>query len=99
MSPGDSVKLTSEVAVEDTSVLLALWGPRNERLKILEREGGVGVGLRGNRIFLEGQAENVALAERFLAETAGLLKQGVSIANSDIARAVRMLRAEPHVRL
>jgi phosphate starvation-inducible PhoH-like protein len=85
--------------VDDTRVLLALAGPRNERLKILEQEASVSVGLRGNKILLEGDAENVALAERFLAETAALLKQGVDVQASDIARAVRVLRNEPHVQL
>jgi phosphate starvation-inducible PhoH-like protein len=95
----EAVKATSELEVDDADVLLALCGPRNERLKILEREARVEAGLRGHRIFLQGDAENVALAERFLAETAALLKQGVTVASGDIARAMRMLRSEPHVRL
>ena len=45
-------KASSELEVEDTRVLLALAGPRNERLKILEREASVAVGLRGNKILL-----------------------------------------------
>ena len=95
----EPVKATSELEVDDASVLLALCGPRSERLKILEREAKVEIGLRGNRIFLQGDAAHVALAERFLAETAALLKQGIVIASGDIARAMRMLRSEPHVRL
>jgi len=93
------VKATSELEVDDTHVLLALAGPRNERLRALEKETGVEVGLRGNRIFLQGRAEDVALTERFLAEAAVLLRQGVGIQTTDIARAIAMLRAEPHVRL
>jgi phosphate starvation-inducible protein PhoH and related proteins len=95
----ETVQSSSEVEVDDNSVLLALSGARNERLKILEREVGIEIGLRGNRIFLHGPAESVALAERFLAETAVLLKQGVQVAAADIARALRMLRDEPHVSL
>jgi phosphate starvation-inducible PhoH-like protein len=48
---------------------------------------------------LEGNAVDVALAERFLAETALLLRQGVDVQVSDIARALRVLRSEPHVQL
>jgi phosphate starvation-inducible PhoH-like protein len=94
-----AVRASSEIEVDDQAVLVALCGPRNERLKILEREAQVDAGLRGNRIFLDGDAESVALAERFLAEAAALLKQGVNVASSDISRALKMLRAEPHVRL
>ncbi len=93
------MQASSELEVEDTRILLALAGPRNERLKILEREASVTVGLRGNKILLEGDAENVALAERFLAETAALLRQGVNVQTNDIARALRVLRSEPHVQL
>ena len=41
----------------------------------------------------------MALAERFLAESAVLVRQGVDVGTSDIARALRMLRGEPHVQL
>jgi phosphate starvation-inducible PhoH-like protein len=95
----DALKATSEIEVEDTSVLLALAGPRNDRLKILERECGVDAALRGNRILIGGDAVAVALAERFLAEAASLLAQGVTIDDVDIARALRVLRDEPHAKL
>jgi len=97
--PTAEVKAPSELEGDDSHVLLALAGPRNERLRALEKETGVEVGLRGNRIFLQGRAEDVALTERFLAEAAVLLRQGVNIQTTDIARAIAMLRAEPHVRL
>jgi phosphate starvation-inducible PhoH-like protein len=95
----EPVRASSEVEIDDTGILLALAGPRNDRLKILEREAKVAVGLRGNRIRLEGDAENVALAERFLAETANMLRAGVGVETHDVARAIRMLRGEPHVQL
>src|SRR5689334_6033808 len=98
-SRASDVKAASEVEIDDTTVLLGITGPRSERLKILERELGLEVGLRGNTIFLRGTAENVALAERFLAEAATLLKQGVAVAAHDVGRALRMLRNEPHVSL
>jgi phosphate starvation-inducible protein PhoH and related proteins len=98
-APASRVTASSELEVDDTRVLLALAGPRNERLKLLETEARVTVGLRGNKILLEGNAEDVALAERFLAETAALLKQGVDVQSRDVARAIRVLRSEPHVQL
>jgi phosphate starvation-inducible protein PhoH and related proteins len=80
-------------------VLIALVGPQNEKLKALERAANVSVGLRGNKILLEGEAEAVALAERFLAETAALIKQGVDVQTADFARSLHMLRTEPHLQL
>jgi phosphate starvation-inducible protein PhoH and related proteins len=94
-----SVQASSQLEVDDTRVLLALAGRDSEKLKAIERETGVSVGMRGNTILLEGNAVDVALAERFLAETALLLRQGVDVHVSDIARALRVLRSEPHVQL
>jgi phosphate starvation-inducible protein PhoH and related proteins len=97
--PVAALKTTSELEVDDTRVLQALAGPRNEKLKALEREASVSIGLRGNKILLEGDAASVALAERFLSETAALLAQGVEMSVADVARAFRMLRSDPEARL
>ncbi len=97
--PAGRVQATSEVEVDDPSGLLALAGPRNEKLKVLQREANVAVGLRGNRVLLEGDAENVALAERFLADAAALLGHGIQLEATDIARALHVLRGEPSVQL
>jgi phosphate starvation-inducible protein PhoH and related proteins len=93
------VKLTSELEIDDATVLIALCGPKNELLTLLERETAVDASLRGHTILLRGDAESVALAERFLAEAAGLLRQGVKIEPSDMPRAIRMLREQPEVQL
>jgi len=90
---------SSELEIDDRAVLLALVGPRNEKLKALERESSVSVGVRGNKILLRGDAEEVALVERFLAEMASLSREGVELGTGDISRALRMLRGEPHVHL
>ena len=97
--PSASLKASSELEVDDTRVLLALAGPRNEKLKVIERETNVTIGLRGNTLLLEGEAEAVALAERFLAQTAALLAQGVDIGIADVARALRTLKSEPQSEL
>jgi phosphate starvation-inducible PhoH-like protein len=91
--------VSAEVEVSDTAVLLALSGPHNELLKVLGEETGVGVGLRGNSILLAGDAERVALAERFLAEAAGLLKSGAELDANDYIRGLRTLRSDPTLRL
>jgi phosphate starvation-inducible PhoH-like protein len=93
------VGVNAEVEVSDTAVLMALSGPRNELLKVLGEETGVGVGLRGNSILLAGDAERVALAERFLAEAVGLLRGGAELDANDYIRALRTLRADPGLRL
>jgi phosphate starvation-inducible protein PhoH and related proteins len=95
----DGVTASSELEVDDTGVLIALTGPNSDKLKVLEREVGVAVGTRGNKILLEGKAADVALAERFLVELVALTRQGVTLRSGDIARAIHALRDEPHVSL
>ncbi|HEX3344290.1 MAG TPA: PhoH family protein [Polyangiaceae bacterium] len=94
-----SPKTSSELEVDDARVLLGLAGPRNEKLKALEREVGVAIGLRGNTLLLEGDAEGVSLAERYLTQTAALHAHGVDVSLADVGRAVRLLRSEPQAEL
>ena len=93
------VKVTSDVEIDDTTVLMGLTGPRGDRLKAIERELSIECGLRGNTIFLRGRAESVALAERFFAEAAELFRQGVQIDAADVGRALRMLQSDSRVNL
>ena len=86
--PSASLKASSELEVDDTRVLLALAGPRNEKLKAIEREAGVAIGMRGNTLLLEGDAEGVSLAERFFTQTAALYAQGIDIGLADVGRAL-----------
>ncbi len=74
-------------------------GPRNEKLKALEQAAGVTIGLRENKIRLEGDAGGVELAERFLSQTATLVAQGVDVDTSDVPRALATLKAEPGAHL
>jgi phosphate starvation-inducible PhoH-like protein len=93
------VSASSELEIDDREVVVALCGAHNERLRALERELGVEAGLRGQTIFLRGNAQEVALAERYLAEAAELSKDGILVPTPDVTRALRLLRAEPSSRL
>jgi phosphate starvation-inducible PhoH-like protein len=85
--------------VDDATVLRDLAGPRNERLKALEREAGVAIGIRGNKVLLEGDAAGVAVAERFVSDAVMLLGRGIDVQTSDVPRAVRLLRRDPEAHL
>jgi phosphate starvation-inducible PhoH-like protein len=94
-----SPTVSSELEIDDRDVFLSLVGPRNEKLKVLEQEANVAVGVRGNKVLLRGDAADVALLERFLAQAASLSREGVELQSSDMVRALRMLRGDPHVQL
>ena len=91
--------IASEIEVDDSAVLMALAGPKNERLRELERELAIDVGLRGHTIFLKGTREGVGAAERFLSEASTLVRRGITFRVEDVARAARALAESPKFRL
>jgi phosphate starvation-inducible PhoH-like protein len=89
----------AEVEIDDPAVLTALAGARNEHLKTLETESGIVLGMRGNQIHLQGPAQDVAFVERVIAELVQSIRDGSNLTQPDVARAVRILREHPEVRL
>jgi phosphate starvation-inducible protein PhoH and related proteins len=89
---------TADVEVTDPGLLLKLSGPNAAHLRVLEREFGVGVGLRGNTIRLQGDAAAVGQVERALSELLEVLVDR-QLSEADVARAARTLREHPEVRL
>lgn len=89
------VRITADVEVLDASTLIALVGQGNENLKLLSKTLGIESGVRGNVIHLSGDAEKIALAERFLAEAAQLLQGGTALDARDYARGIQALRDDP----
>jgi phosphate starvation-inducible PhoH-like protein len=90
---------TAQLEIDDTAVLMALAGPRNDNLRALEQEASVTIGLRGNQIHLQGAPDEVAFAERVLAELVGSLRDGNVLNPNDVSRAARLLREHPGLRL
>ncbi len=76
----------------DTAVLLAVTGPRNVHLRALSEACDIDVSQRGTAILLAGADARVALAERFLVETAGLLREGMRPDEVDVPRGIANLR-------
>lgn len=89
----------AQVEIDDAALLMALAGPRNEHLKTLENETGVSIGMRGHQISLQGPAEDVGFVERVIAELAQSIREGVTMTQPDVTRAVRLLREHPEVKL
>jgi len=94
-----SIRITADVEVLDNATLVALAGPASEHLKTLARTLSIDTSLRGNVIRLAGDADMVALAERFLAEAAQLLRGGAVLDAQDYVRAVQALRDDPALTL
>jgi phosphate starvation-inducible PhoH-like protein len=94
-----AIRITADVEVLENATLVALAGPGNENLKHVARTLGIDSSVRGNTIRLSGDADTVALAERFLAEAAVLLRGGTVLDPQDFVRAVQAMRDDPALTL
>jgi len=98
-APSQPVRISAEVEVQDSGLLLALTGPSGANLKPLEKALDVGVGLRGNTIRLIGAPKSVAMAERTLSELLEVVRRGNHIGEREVERSIETLRRHPEVKL
>ena len=98
-NPKPGAPSTAQIEIADQAVLVALCGPRNEHLRTLETETGVSIGQRGNQVHIQGDAVDVAFVERVVGELCQSIREGSEVHPNDVARAVRLLRDHPEMKL
>ena len=82
------------VVVPNSINMVSLLGPGDEFLGIIEGAFDAEIHVRGNRISMEGEPGEVALAERLLEELVTILRTGQGLTNETVERVHTMLRAE-----
>jgi len=82
------------VVVPASVDMVALLGPQDEHLALLERSFDAQLHVRGNRITLTGESAEIALAERLLDELVTIIRTGQGLTGEIVERAIGMLRAE-----
>ena len=82
-----SRKINVPASVEMVNVL----GPRDEFLRILERELAADIHVRGNEITLTGEPNDVALAAEILTEMITVIRTGQGLTGDAVERIVTML--------
>ncbi len=90
---------TREIEFADPQTALAVLGPKNDHLRVIEREAVVAAGLRGNRLTLQGSEPAVALADRVVRGLIEVVEGGSFVGPTDVLRAVRTMQASPESRL
>jgi phosphate starvation-inducible PhoH-like protein len=86
------------VVVPNSIAMVALLGPRDEHLTLIERAFEVDVHVRGNQFTLRGEPAEVALAERLLDELVTIIRTGQGVTAETVERAIGILRTETHER-
>ncbi len=76
---------------DDIEVVKQLAGERNNNLKIIEKQLGVKLHLRGNQCLVEGESSKVNVSLRLLEELSDLIKDGYTVYASDVVYATRIL--------
>jgi phosphate starvation-inducible PhoH-like protein len=74
--------------------MVALLGPGDEHLALIEKAFKADIHVRGNEVTLRGDAAEVALAERLIDELVTIIRTGQGITTETVEHAVGMLRAE-----
>ncbi|WP_134741881.1 PhoH family protein [Nocardioides sp. 503] len=91
---GDTRQTRHTVVVPNSINMVSLLGPGDEHLALIERSFGADVHVRGNRITLNGDPGEVALAERLLDELVTIIRTGQGVTGETVERVLAMLRAE-----
>jgi phosphate starvation-inducible PhoH-like protein len=86
------------IVVPASIPMVALLGPGDEHLTLIEKAFDADVHVRGNEITLRGEPAEVALAERLVDELVTMIRTGQGITTETVERAVSMLRAETEER-
>jgi phosphate starvation-inducible PhoH-like protein len=93
-TPQDRPTARHTVVVPNSINMVSLLGPGDEHLALVERSFGAEVHVRGNRITLQGDPGEVALAERLLDELVAIIRTGQGVTTETVERVLAMLRAE-----
>ncbi len=92
--PTDRATTRHTVVVPNSIDLVSLLGPADEHLALIERAFDADIHVRGNRITLQGDPGEIALAERLLDELVTILRTGQGLSTETVERVLAMLRTE-----
>ena len=82
------------IVVPASIPMVALLGPGDEHLNLIEKAFKADVHVRGNQITLRGEQAEVALAERLMDELVTIIRTGQGLTTETVERVIAMLRTE-----
>lgn len=86
------------VVVPNSIDMVSVLGPGDEHLRLIERAFAATLHVRGNRIALAGDSQEVAKVERLLDEMVTIVRTGQRVNTDTVERIITMLRAETQER-
>lgn len=88
--------LHRDITFENTGSLKQLCGQKNYNIKEIEKLFGIKLHTRGNQFTLEGEADNLDNAERFINQIYRLINKGYNLEPGDIELASRIILSDKH---
>ena len=85
--------------LEITPNLEALFGTRDENLRIMEDGLNVAIDMRSDHVEVEGAASDVSRVEQVFSDYEHLRKQGYSFQNGDLGSMLRVITSDPNATL
>ena len=96
MTTSDQPQYT--ITIPSSIDMVSLLGPRDEFLRIIEREFDADIHARGDTVTVRGSAAETALVERLLDELVAMIRTGQGLTAETVEHAVSMLRTETRER-
>src|SRR6478752_8841267 len=91
---GEAAAARSQLEFDDNLLLPLLYGERDQHLDRLERQLGVSLIPRGNRLSIAGPASATEVARLVLTRLYDRLKRGQDIDTASVDAAIRLAQAE-----
>ncbi|MDQ3628288.1 MAG: PhoH family protein [Actinomycetota bacterium] len=82
------------VTIPNSIPMVALLGPRDANLAVIEREFDADVHVRGNTVSIAGAPSEAALVERLLDELVTMIRTGQGMSPETVERSISILREE-----
>ena len=86
------------ITVPNSIPMVALLGPGDEHLTLIEKAFTADIHVRGNQISVRGAVAEVALLERLVDELATIIRTGQGVTPETVERAIGILRTETNER-
>ncbi len=90
----ETARPQTTVVIPASIPAVAVLGPRDEFIRIVERECDADIHVRGNEVTLTGTPAEIARAERVLDELVTIVRTGQGLTAEAVERVIQMLRTE-----